>query len=155
MTCDHDVVRIGRGHASGDRTDTALRYELDPDRGPRIDALEIEDQLRQIFNGVDVMVWRRADERDPRLGMAQTGDQLGHLVAGKLATFARLRSLGDLDFNLLSMAEIFRGHAKARRRNLLHLVIANRRSPRIGWVGRRIFPAFPSIRTSANLVHGL
>ena len=104
VTRNDDVVRVGLRHPSGDRAYPALRNQLDADRRARIHPLQVEDQLGQIFNGVNVMMRRRADERDPGLRMTQAGDQLGHLVAGELATFARLRSLGDLDLNLLGMA---------------------------------------------------
>ena len=122
VTRDHDVIRIGLGDASGDRAYPTLGNQLDADGGARIHSLEIEDQLRQILNGVNVMMRRRADKRDPRLCVAQTGDQLGDLMAGELAAFARLRSLGDLDLDLLRVGEIFGSDSEARRSHLLHLV---------------------------------
>ena len=145
MTRDHDVVRVGLRDPGGDGADAALGNQLDADGGARIDPLEIEDQLRQIFNGVNVVVRRRADERDAGLRVAQAGDQLGDLVAGKLAAFAGLGSLGDLDLDLLGVGEIFGGDAKAGGSHLLHLVIEDRGSSGIGRVDGRIFPALAGI----------
>ena len=155
VTGDHDVVRVGLRHPSGYGANAALGDQLDADGGARIHPLEVEDQLGQIFNGVNVMVRRRADERDPGLGVAQTRDQLGDLMAGELAAFARLGALGDLDLDLLGVGEVLGGDAKAGGSHLLHLVIEDRRSPGISRVGRRIFPALAGIGASAELVHRL
>ncbi len=155
MTGDDDVVRVGFRYPGGDGANSTFGNQLDADGGARIYPLEVEDQLRQIFNGVNVVVRRRADERDAGLRVAQTGDQLGDLVAGELATFAGLGALGDLDFDLLGMGEIFGGDSKAGGRHLLHLVIQDRRSSGIVRVGGRIFPALAGIRAGAELVHGL
>ena len=57
---DHDVVGVGLGDAGGDGADAAAGDELDADGGARIDALQVVDQLGQIFDGVDVVVRRRA-----------------------------------------------------------------------------------------------
>ena len=155
MTRDHDVVRVGLRHPGGDGAHSALRNQLDADGGARIHALQVEDQLSQIFNGIDVMVRRRADKRNAGLRMAQTGDQLRNLVAGKLAAFAGLRSLGDLDLDLLGVGQIFGGDSKARGGHLLHLVIKDRGSTGIGRVCSRIFSALAGIGAAAELVHGL
>ena len=55
--------------------------------------------------------------------MPQPGDQLGHLVAGELAAFARLGALNNLDLELLCPDQVFRRDAKARRGDLLDAVI--------------------------------
>ena len=62
---------------------------------------------------------RRRDQGDAGGRMAQLGDKFGDLEAGQLAALAGLGALGDLDLDLLAGAEIFRGHAKAARGDLL------------------------------------
>ena len=150
MTGDDDVVRVGLGNTGGDGANAAFGNQLDADGSARIYPLEVEDQLRQIFDGVNVVVRWRTDERDAGLRMAQAGDQLGDFVAGELATFAGLGALGDFDFDLLGMGEVFGGDSETGGGHLLHLVIQDGRSsgilrvdrpglprPRRYWSGRR------------------
>ena len=108
-----DVVGVSLGDASRDRADAELRDQLDADCRARIDALQVVNQLRQVFDAVDVVMRRRTDERDSRLRVAQPGDEFSNFVAGKLAAFARLRALRNLDLQLLGVRQIFGGHAEA------------------------------------------
>ena len=71
------------------------------DFGARVDLFQIVDQLREVFDGIDVVVRRRGNQRHAFGRMAQAGDQLGHFHAGQLATFAGLGTLGDFDFQVL------------------------------------------------------
>ena len=148
MAGDHDVVGIGLGDPGGDGSDTTAGNQLDANGGARIDALEIEDELRKIFNGIYVVVRRRADERNAGLRMAQAGDELSDLMAGELATFTGLGTLSNLDFDLFGMGEIFRGDAEAGGGHLLDLAIVKSggAGKMTGIVGR-IFAALPGIRT--------
>ena len=57
-------------HAGRDGADTRLGHQLDADPGPRVDLFQIEDQLRQILDGVDIVVRRRRDEHDPGVACA-------------------------------------------------------------------------------------
>jgi hypothetical protein len=155
MACNDNVVRIGLRHSSSDRAHTTLGNQFDADGRARIDPLQVEDQLGQIFNGVNVMMRRRADERDPGLRMAQARDQLGDLVARQLAAFAGLGALGDLDFDFLGMGEIFSSHAKASGGHLLHLIVQDGRRPRIVRIMGRIFPALAGIGTRPEDIHSL
>ena len=79
-----DVHHVGQAldHAGGDRSDTGLGDQLDRDCGQRIDLLEVVDQLREVFDGIDVVMWRRGDQGDPRLGVPEAGDLVGRLVTG-------------------------------------------------------------------------
>ena len=100
---------------------------------------------------------RRADQRDSRLCVPQTRDQLGHFVAGKLAAFSGLGALRDLDLQFLGMCQVFSGNPEAARSNLLDLVVARQkigRSVRLAAVRIGIFAAFAGIGAAAQLVHG-
>ena len=72
-------------------------------RASRIDLLEVVDQLRQILDGVDVVMRRRRDQRDARRGVAQSAMSSVTLKPGKLAAFAGLGALRDLDLDLAAM----------------------------------------------------
>ena len=96
MAADQHFVGIAFGHAGGHRAHADFRDELHGDHPAGVGALQIVDQLGQIFDGVDVVVRRRRDQRHAGGGMPQEGDLVGHLVAGKLAAFARLGPLGHL-----------------------------------------------------------
>src|ERR1700761_8167545 len=119
MPCNDDVIRVGFGHASGNSANAAFGNQLDANGSARIYPLEVEDQLGQIFDGVNVVVGWWTDERDAGLRVAQTSNQLGDLVTWELAAFAGLGALGDLDFDFLGMGEVFGGDPEASRRHLL------------------------------------
>ena len=58
---DGDEIGVGLGDARGDRADAGLGDQLDRHQCARVDLLQIEDQLRQILDGIDVVVRRRRD----------------------------------------------------------------------------------------------
>ena len=93
--------------------------QLDADARARVDLLQVVDQLRQIFDRIDIVMRRRRDQHHAGRRVAQPRDHLGHLEAGQLPAFAGLCTLGDLDFDFLACAEIFGGYAKAARGDLL------------------------------------
>ena len=110
---DVDHVGAGLGHPGGDGADAGPGHQLHRDAGARIDHAQVVDELRQVLDGVDVVVRRRRDERDAGGGAAQPGDVRGDLVAGQLAALARLGALGDLDLELLGAGQVGRGDAEA------------------------------------------
>ena len=73
-----------------DGAHAGLRDELDvyPRRG--IGVFEVVYELRQVFDGVDVVVRRRRDELDPRRRATYPSDVFVDFAAGKLAPFAGL-----------------------------------------------------------------
>ena len=152
---DHDVVGIGLGDACGDGAHAAAGDQLDADGGARVDALQIPDELGQIFDGVDVVVRRRRDELHAGLRVAQARNEFRDLVAGKLAAFAGLGALGDLDFELFGVNQVFRGNAEARAGDLLDLVVQQRRRAVDRRIHGRIFAAFAGVGARAEQVHGL
>ncbi len=93
------------------------------------------------------MVWRRRNQADTRLRVAQLRDHLVDLVAGQLAAFARLGALGDLDLDDFGIDEVLGRDAEAARGDLLDLRDA------LGAVARRILAALARIRAAADAVH--
>jgi hypothetical protein len=116
---DHHVVGLALGHASGDRANTDLRNQLDADRSTRVGVLQVVDELGQVFDGVDVVVRRWADQAHARHAVAQEADVFADLAARQLATFAGLGTLGHLDLDLIGADQILGGHAEAARGHLL------------------------------------
>ena len=88
-------------------------------RALRVDVLQIEDELREIFDRVDVVVRRRRDERHARRRVAHARDDRVDLVPGELPAFAGLGALRHLDLQLVGVDEVVRGDAEARRGDLL------------------------------------
>ena len=61
---DVDVVRVSLGHAGGHRPNSKLRDQLHAHGCAWIDALQVVDQLRQVFDAVDIVVRWWTDQRD-------------------------------------------------------------------------------------------
>ena len=59
VTADQDDVRMAFGHPGGDRPHSYFRDEFNADASVVVGVFEVVDQLRQIFDRIDVMVWRR------------------------------------------------------------------------------------------------
>src|SRR6185503_12690412 len=148
----HDVG-VGFGHACRDRADSDLSDQLDADPGRVIGALQVVDQFGEVFDGIDVMMWRWRDETDARSGVPNSGDLRINFVTRKLSAFARLRTLRDLDLQLLSIDQIVAGDTKPPGSDLLNSAVA-RVAAVVDHVTRRILSAFPGIALAADAVHG-
>ena len=101
MAGNHHVVGLGFGYAGCDGADTDFRHQLDADAGARIDIFQVMNELRQIFDGINVVVWRRRDQTDTRHRVTQRADVLADLAAGQLAALAWLGALRHLDLDLV------------------------------------------------------
>ena len=131
---DQDVVGKTLGHAGRDRADAHFRDELHAHAGRGVAVLQIVDQLLEILDRVDVVMRRRADEADAGRRIANAGDVVVDLAAGQFAAFAGLRTLRNLDLQLVGVGEIPDGDAEPARRDLL-----DRRALRVA-VGQRLEP---------------
>ena len=119
VAADEDDVRMRFGNAGRDGSDTHFGDELDGDARFRIDVLQIVDQLRKIFDRVNVVVRRRRDQADTRNRVACPCDVLIHFMAGKLTAFARLCALRDLDLQLVGIHKIVCRDAESAGGDLL------------------------------------
>jgi hypothetical protein len=59
---DEHHIRLGFGNASGDRADPNFRHQLDTDSGITVGVFQIVDQLCQILDRIDVVMWRWRDQ---------------------------------------------------------------------------------------------
>ena len=119
---------------------------MDPRRW--VGVLEIVDQLLQVLDRVDVVVWRRTDEADARRGMAGLGDPRVHLVARQLTAFAGLGPLGHLDLDVVGVRQVLRRDTESTGRDLLD------RRATLGVVQPiGVLAALAGVRLGAELVH--
>ncbi len=150
---DQHHVGMGLGDACGDRADANFRDQLHGDARLRIDVLQVVDQLRQIFNRVNVVMRRRRNQAHAGNGVAQLRDDVVHLVAGQLAAFAGLRALRHLDLQLVGVDQVICGHAEAAAGHLLDGAAAQI-AVRIALEARFVFAALAGVGHAADAVHG-
>ena len=119
MAGDQNNVGMGFRDTCSNGSNTDFRHQLHVHTGPRVRVLQIVDQLREVLDGVDVVVRRRGDQPDARSGVSGLGNPRIDLVSGQLPAFTRLRSLRHLDLDVVAVDEVFTGDTEAPRGNLL------------------------------------
>ena len=140
------------GHARGYGANAHLGHQLHRNSRRGIYVLQIVDQLRQILDGINVVMRRRGNQTNAGDGMAHARDYFIHFVARQLAAFAGLGALGDLDLQLVGVHQVVGRDAEARRSHLL-----DRATPpvAIGIACKAlfVFPALAGIGLPADAVH--
>ena len=119
VAADQHHVRMRLGDAGGDRADADFGHELHADARVAVRVLQVVDQLREIFDRIDVVMRRRRDQADARRRVPRLGDPRIHLGARQLAAFAGLRALRHLDLQFLRVDQVLAGDAEAARGDLL------------------------------------
>ena len=112
-------VRVRLRDAGGDGADADFGDELHADARVAVGIFQIVNQLRQIFDGINVMVRRRRNQTDARRRAAHLGDPRINFLAGQFAAFAGLRALRHLDLQFLRVDEVMARHAETSARDLL------------------------------------
>ena len=123
MAADQHHIGMRLGYACRNRADADFRHQLDADAGVMIGILQIVDQLRQVFDGVNIMVRRRRNQANARRRIADFGDPRIDFMARELTALARLGALGHLDLQLPGHDQVFTGNAKTGRGHLLDRAI--------------------------------
>ena len=123
-------------------------------RACAVGVLQVVDQLRQVLDGVDVVVRRRRDQADARRRVAHLGDPRIDLAAGQLAALARLGALGHLDLQFLGVDQVVAGDAEAAGRHLLDGAVLRVAVRLVGDVARRVLAALAGVALAADAVHG-
>ena len=113
VASDHHVVGLALGNAGSDGAHTDFRHQLDADAGVRRHVLQIVDQLGQVLDGVDVVVWRGRNQAHTRHRVTQFADVLRDLATRQLTAFAGLGTLSHLDLDLVRAVQVFGSHTKA------------------------------------------
>ena len=65
ITGDGDQIRVALRDPGGDGANPGFGYQLYRHQRLGVNLLQIEDELRQILDGVNVVVGRRRNERHP------------------------------------------------------------------------------------------
>jgi hypothetical protein len=78
----------GKARARQQKDCTGANGTAHSDQPARAHLVQVEDELREVLDGVDVVVRGRGDERHPRLAAPQVGDVRADLLARQLATLA-------------------------------------------------------------------
>ena len=152
-TADDDEVGLGLGHTGGNSAHSAFGHELNADGCLGVDVLQVEDELCKVFDGVDVVVGWRRDERDAGNAMARTGNHFVHLEARQLSALAGLGALSHLDLYLFGVYQVFGGHAETSRCHLLGL--AGERDAVDGGVEALVvFASLTGVAAGSQFVHG-
>ena len=118
VSADQNHVGVGLGHARGHRSHARFGHQLDRNARLGIDVLQVVDQLRQIFDRIDIVVRRRRNQSHAGNRVPHPRDDFVHLVAGKLAALAGLRALRDLDLQIVGVDQVVGGDAEAPRSHL-------------------------------------
>ena len=119
VAADEDDVGMRLGHARRHRAHADFGDELHGNARLRVHVLQVVDELRQVLDRINVMMRRRRNQADAGNRVAHARDHFVHLVAGKLAAFAGLGALRDLDLQVVGVHQVIRGDAEARRSHLL------------------------------------
>ena len=153
VAADENHVGVSLGHAGGHRAHADFGNQLHGDARLGIRVLEVVNQLRDVFDRVDVVVRRRRNQAHAGNGVAHAGDHVVDLVAGQLAAFAGLGALRDFDLQVVGVDEIVGGDAEARRGHLLDGA-APRIAVGVGSVAGLVLAALAGVGFAADAVHG-
>src|SRR5699024_1720714 len=107
------------GDTSCHGADSLFSNEFDVDAGVRVRALEIVDELREVLNGVNIVVRWWGNQPHTRGGNADFGNPRIDLIRWQLTALTGLGALRHLDLNIRAVIKIVASHAKAPRRHLL------------------------------------
>ena len=124
VSADQNHVGLGLRDARGDGADADLGDQLDADARAVVGVLQIVDELREVLDGINVVMRRRRNQSDAGHRVANLRDEVVHLVPRKLATLAGLRALRHFDLELVGIDEVVAGDAEARRGDLLNRATA-------------------------------
>src|SRR5215213_9863229 len=119
VAADGDDVGARLRHARRDGAEVRDGRDLDRDFRLRVDRLQLLDDLREVFDGVDVVVVRRRDEVDAGGRVSRLGDARRYLEAGEESALAGLGALPDLDLQKVARVEQARVDAEPSGGDLL------------------------------------
>src|SRR5258705_7948779 len=108
------------GHARRDSADTDGADQLDVDSGVRVGVLQVVDELREIFDRIDVVMRRRAYEPHAGCGVPGLGDVRIHLETRKLSALTGFGALSHLDLDVGGGHQVVAGDTEAAGGDLFH-----------------------------------
>ena len=152
VSADQNHVGMSLGHARRHRAHAHFGDQLHGNARLRIDVLQIVNQLRQIFDGINIVMRRRRNQTHARHRMAHARDHFIHFVTGQLAAFTGLRALRHLDLQIVGVHQIMRGDAEPSGRHLFDGT-APGIAVSVGNEARFVFPALAGIGAPAHAIH--
>ncbi len=122
-------------------------------RAWRFAFFKVEDQLRKVFDGINIVVRRRRDKPNTRCRVAHASDPFIYFMAGQLTAFARFSTLRHFDLQLIGVGKVVAGYAETSGSYLLD----GRPFPVaicFFLVACFVFSTFTAIAFAADAVHG-
>src|SRR5262245_35739807 len=153
VTADEDNIRVRLGDAGGHGAHSHFGDELHGDARLRVGIFEVVDQLRQIFDRIDVVMRRRGNEAYAGSRMADFGDELVYLVTWQLATFSGLRSLRHLDLQIVGVHQVLGRNTETGRGYLLDGA-ASPVTILVALISAWILTTFSSVALATDPIHG-
>ena len=148
MTRYEDHVRECLRRTRRHRADSRLAHELDVDARLRVGALEVEDELLEVLDGVDVVVRRRRDQPHPGGRVTRASHPRVHLRGRQLAALTGLRTLRELDLDVVGLREVEARDPEATRCHLLDRTAPFRVHETVD-----VFAALAGVGLAADAVH--
>src|SRR6266851_1972460 len=149
VPADGDDVRARFGYARGNDADSGAGNKFYANARARIHGAQVMNQLREVFDAVNVVMRRRRNQRRAWRGVPDSRDVFADFLGGQLAALAGLRALRHLDFEFFSVDEIIRRDSKTSRGDLFDLVGRGR----LVAIGIRILAALTRITPATELIH--
>ena len=147
ITGDQDHLCTCFCHTGCDGAYPCLRYKFDIDPGVPVGVLKIVNQLRQVLNGINIMMGRRRDQSDPGGRISGLRHPRIHFFARKMSAFAGLCALGHLDLDLFRAAQVRARDTEAPGSYLLDFAVFVRSEAVC------LLSALSCVGTGANGVH--
>ena len=113
VSANDNHIGMSFGHACGNRPHSSFGNQFDCDPCFRIGIFQVEDQLGQILDRIDIVVWRRGNQGYARCRIAHFSNIPAYFITRQLSSFTRFCSLSDFDLQFVAVDQIFRGHPKA------------------------------------------
>src|SRR5260370_4367145 len=149
VAADGDDVSASFSYASSNDADARAGNEFYADARARIHGAQVMDQLRQVFDAVNVVMRRRRNQRRARGGVPDSRDVFADFLRGQLAALTGFRALRHFDFELFGVDEVIGGDSKTPRGDLLDLVGRGR----LPTIGMGVFAAVAGITAATQLIH--
>ncbi|OIQ74592.1 hypothetical protein GALL_437510 [mine drainage metagenome] len=139
--------------ACSHRANADFGNELDVNPGIPIRVLQVVNKLGQIFDRVDIVMWRRRDQSNTRGRVTGLGNPWVNLVGRELSPLSWLGALRHFYLKIVGVHKVFASHAEPAGCHLF-----DRRPLRVAickhQVAVRIFATFTRIGFSTQTVHG-
>ena len=152
ITGNKDYLCTGFCHTCCNCSDTGFRYEFDRNTGIFIGIFQVVDQLRQIFDRINIMMRWRGDQADTRCGMTCLCNPWIYLACRQMSAFTRFCALCHFDLDFLCTGQIFTCYTKTSTCYLLDRR-AFVQSVRSDGKPLQILAAFTGIGFTAQVVH--